>query len=283
MPPYSVKTPLPNPPAFDVECLATGLTLFEITNGEVLTNLFSCHLPYSHVSYKSLARSLFVVSLFGLAACSPEPPKEPVAEPAQDSAMTPAAENTAETLTETMVEPTAETRDPKWREQLTKPTLMTFEADKSYFWDLKTNMGDMRFRLFHETAPMHATSTIYLTEIGFYDDLTFHRVIPGFMAQGGDPTGTGSGDPGYRYDGEFAGNLSHDRPGLLSMANAGPGTDGSQFFITFVATPFLDSKHTLFGELVSGMDTLKTLEGRGSRSGATQERLEIMTASISKE
>ena len=170
-----------------------------------------------------------------------------------------------------------------WRQHLTQPQMMTFDANSNYYWDLATNMGEMRFRLLHETAPMHATSTIFLTEQGFYDNLIFHRVIPGFMAQGGDPTGTGRGDPGYKYAGEFAGNLSHDKPGLLSMANAGPDTDGSQFFITFVATPFLDGKHTLFGELVSGMETLKALEARGSRSGKTSETLTIIKATIHQE
>ncbi|MEJ6682893.1 MAG: peptidylprolyl isomerase [SAR86 cluster bacterium] len=170
-----------------------------------------------------------------------------------------------------------------WRQHLTQPEMMTFDANTNYYWDLTTNVGDMRFRLFHATAPMHTTSTIFLTEQGFYDNVIFHRVIPGFMAQGGDPTGTGSGDPGYKYAGEFAGNLSHDKPGLLSMANAGPGTDGSQFFITFVATPFLDGKHTLFGELISGMETLKALEARGSRSGKTSETLTIIKAAIHQE
>ena len=169
-----------------------------------------------------------------------------------------------------------------WRQHLTQPLLMTFEADTDYYWNLTTNLGEMRFRLFHATAPMHVTSTIYLTEQGFYDDLIFHRVIPGFMAQGGDPAGNGSGNPGYQYAGEFDGNLSHDRPGLLSMANAGPGTDGSQFFITFVATPFLDGKHTLFGELVSGMDTLRKLEAQGSRNGPPLTKLEIIKAVIQK-
>ena len=129
-------------------------------------------------------------------------------------------------------------------------------------------------------APVHVTSTIYLTEIGFYDDIIFHRVISGFMAQGGDPLGTGQGGPGYQYDGEFSRSVRHDRPGLLSMANRGPGTDGSQFFITFVPTPWLDDKHTIFGEIVSGKETIKKLEQRGSRSGKTREPLYIVKASI---
>ncbi|HIG40609.1 MAG TPA: peptidylprolyl isomerase [Gammaproteobacteria bacterium] len=167
-----------------------------------------------------------------------------------------------------------------WKQSLEQPDLMSFEAGKSYFWDMKTNKGAMSFRLFHQSAPMHVTSTVYLTENGFYDDVIFHRVIPGFMAQGGDPTGTGRGGPGYNYAGEFDGSTSHDRPGLLSMANAGPGTDGSQFFITFVPTIFLDGKHTIFGEIISGQETLAALEKVGSRSGKTSEMLQISKATI---
>ena len=170
--------------------------------------------------------------------------------------------------------------DPNWKVKVTEPPMMTFEADKTYKWELNTNFGTMTFRLFHEESPKHVNSTIYLTNIGFYDDVIFHRVIPGFMAQGGDPTGTGRGGPAYRYAGEFEAGLSHNKPGLLSMANAGPNTDGSQFFITFVPTPFLDNKHTIFGELISGMEVLKAFEARGSRSGQTSEKLAINTAKI---
>ena len=100
------------------------------------------------------------------------------------------------------------------------------------------------------------------------------------MAQGGCPLGTGTGGPGYKFSGEFSSPKKHDRPGLLSMANAGPGTDGSQFFITFVVTPWLDGKHTLFGEVVDGMETLKKLEQKGSRTGRTTEKLVIEKANV---
>ena len=170
--------------------------------------------------------------------------------------------------------------NPDWKQQLDKPEVMDFKPGEKYYWDMETNMGNMSFLLFHDQTPMHVSSTIYLTELGFYDEVLFHRVIPGFMAQGGDPTGTGRGGPGYKYDGEFPEGLSHDRPGLLSMANAGPGTDGSQFFITFVPTQYLDGKHTIFGELVDGMETLKALEERGSNSGRTVEELKIIKATI---
>ena len=170
--------------------------------------------------------------------------------------------------------------DPDWKSNLQPPELMSFKPGQEIIWKLETNVGDMRFKLFSDIAPMHVTSTVYLTKIGFYDDVIFHRVINGFMAQGGDPLGIGRGGPGYQYAGEFSREVRHDRRGLLSMANRGPGTDGSQFFITFIPTPSLDGKHTIFGELISGKKTLTELEKRGSRSGATSERLLILRASI---
>jgi cyclophilin family peptidyl-prolyl cis-trans isomerase len=170
-----------------------------------------------------------------------------------------------------------------WKTSLPKPPQVEFSKDKTYTWNLKTNVGDIHIRLMPEVAPMHVSSTIYLTELGFYDGVPFHRVINGFMAQGGDPLGRGTGGPGYQYDGEFSPTARHDKPGILSMANAGPGTDGSQFFITFVATPHLDGKHTVFGEVVDGMDTVQALEARGSRSGRTTEPLRIESATITVE
>ncbi len=167
-----------------------------------------------------------------------------------------------------------------WRTSLPKPPKATFPEGATYFWNLKTNKGDITVSLMPNVAPMHVTSTIYLTLLGFYDGLIFHRVIPGFMAQGGCPLGRGTGGPGYQYQGEFDRSVRHDRPGLLSMANAGPGTDGSQFFLTFVPTPHLDGRHTIFGEVTAGLETLKALEALGSRSGATSERLVIEKATI---
>lgn len=167
-----------------------------------------------------------------------------------------------------------------WRTRLTAPTVAEFSPERSYLWRLETNKGTMLFRLLPDVAPMHATSTIYLTRMGFYDGLGFHRVITGFMAQGGDPLGNGMGGPGYEYAGEFSPTVKHGKPGLLSMANAGPKTDGSQFFITFVPTPWLDGKHTIFGEIVEGMDVLKALEAAGSEGGRTKEPLKITRAGI---
>jgi cyclophilin family peptidyl-prolyl cis-trans isomerase len=160
---------------------------------------------------------------------------------------------------------------------------VSFDAGHTYYWLLDTSVGNVKIKLFPDVAPMHVSSTIYLTRLGFYDDVAFHRVITGFMAQGGDPLGRGTGGPGYQYAGEFDPSVKHDKGGLLSMANAGPGTDGSQFFLTFVATPWLDGKHTLFGEVVEGMGTLKELEKRGNRQGKTSEPLAIQSARIAVE
>ena len=167
-----------------------------------------------------------------------------------------------------------------WKLRLPQPPSLSFAPDRRYLWSLETSHGAVLIRLMHEVAPKHASSTIYLTRLGFYDDLPFHRVIPEFMAQGGDPRGNGTGGPGYEYDGEFDPEVKHDRPGLLSMANSGPGTDGSQFFLTFVPTPWLDGKHTLFGEVVEGMETLRELEKRGTTGGQTTESLSIRRATV---
>jgi len=170
-----------------------------------------------------------------------------------------------------------------WKSKLPEPPKLPFDAAKSYFWIIETNLGTIRIKLMPKVAPMHVSSTIYLSRLGFYDGVVFHRVIPGFMAQGGDPTGKGSGGPGYEYDGEIDKNVRHDRPGLLSMANRGRGTDGSQFFLTFVPTPHLDGKHTIFGEVVDGMDVVKELEERGSQGGAPSERLVMKKTTIEVE
>ncbi len=170
-----------------------------------------------------------------------------------------------------------------WKSHLTKPPKVEFSSGSSYFWNLDTNKGSIKVKLYADSAPMHVSSTIYLTRLGFYDNVVFHRVIAGFMAQGGDPTGTGRGGPGYKYAGEFDGGRTHSKPGILSMANAGPNTDGSQFFLTFVATSFLNGKHTVFGEVVDGMETVKQLEKAGSRRGTPKEKLYIEKATISIE
>jgi peptidyl-prolyl cis-trans isomerase B (cyclophilin B) len=119
---------------------------------------------------------------------------------------------------------------------------------------IRTSKGDIRLQLFADEAPLTVANFVNLANRGFYDDLAFHRVIPNFMIQGGCPLGTGTGGPGYRFEDECSPSLRHDAPGKLSMANAGPGTNGSQFFITHVPTSWLDGKHTVFGAVLDDSD-----------------------------
>ena len=163
---------------------------------------------------------------------------------------------------------------------LPRPPQLIFSQESKYFWNLQTSLGKISIELKAKESPYHVSSTIYLTTLGFYDDLTFHRIIPGFMAQGGDPVGVGVGGPGYYYMGEFDSDLSHNKVGILSMANSGANTDGSQFFLTFKATPHLDGRHTIFGEVISGFETLKLMEKEGTRSGKTKTAVKIIKATI---
>jgi cyclophilin family peptidyl-prolyl cis-trans isomerase len=124
---------------------------------------------------------------------------------------------------------------------------------------LETSMGTIRVELFAAETPITVQNFVKLCKEGFYDGLTFHRVIDGFMIQGGCPRGDGTGGPGYEIKDEFVPNLKHNTPGILSMANAGPNTGGSQFFITLVPTPWLDGKHTVFGKIAEGMDVVRSI------------------------
>jgi peptidyl-prolyl cis-trans isomerase B (cyclophilin B) len=124
---------------------------------------------------------------------------------------------------------------------------------------VKTDKGDIEGVLYPGKAPVTVANFLNLAKRGYYNGLTFHRVIPDFMIQGGDPTGTGSGGPGYRFEDECTPELKHDKPGIFSMANAGPGTNGSQFFVTHVPTPWLDGKHTVFGSVTKGQDIVNAV------------------------
>jgi peptidyl-prolyl cis-trans isomerase B (cyclophilin B) len=146
--------------------------------------------------------------------------------------------------------------------QYDAPPPMVIDPAKTYTATISTDAGDIVIDLFADKAPKTVNNFVFLARDGYYDGVTFHRVIRDFMAQGGDPTGTGRGGPGYRFDDEFDPSLRHDGPGVLSMANAGPGTNGSQFFITFRATPHLDGKHTVFGKVSQGMDVVLAIPER---------------------
>ena len=150
-----------------------------------------------------------------------------------------------------------------------KPPDMVIDQKKKYTATFKLAKGDVVVELFADKAPRTVNNFVFLARAGFYDGVMFHRVIPDFMAQGGDPTGTGRGGPGYTFADEFHPVLKHSKAGVLSMANAGPNTNGSQFFITFGPTPWLDSKHTVFGQIVKGMDVLKSISERDPASART--------------
>jgi len=154
------------------------------------------------------------------------------------------------------------------RLQWDKPPAMQIDPSKQYLAELQTEKGTILIQLFADKAPKTVNNFVFLAREGFYDKITFHRVIPGFMAQTGDPTGAGGGGPGYNIEDEFSPDLRHDQPGTVSMANKGqPNTGGSQFFITYGPTPHLDDKHTIFGRVVDGLEVLEQLtERRPSQS-----------------
>ena len=144
---------------------------------------------------------------------------------------------------------------------------MVIDSQKRYIATIETEKGDILVELFPDIAPMTVNSFVFLAEDGWFDGVTFHRVLPGFMAQGGDPSGSGMGGPGYAFKNETSPDLTFDRKGLLAMANSGPDTNGSQFFITYVATPHLDGSYTIFGEVLEGMDVVESLTPRDPSQG----------------
>jgi len=146
--------------------------------------------------------------------------------------------------------------------QWTTPPAMQIDPKKQYKARMETDKGTMVIELFANKTPMTVNNFVFLSREGYYDGVIFHRVIDNFMVQGGDPTGTGRGGPGYKFGDEFDASLKHDKQGILSMANAGPGTNGSQFFITHGPTPHLNGKHTVFGQIVEGLDVLMSIPAR---------------------
>ncbi len=141
-----------------------------------------------------------------------------------------------------------------------QPFEMAIDTKKQYSATIETNKGEIELKLYASQAPRTVNNFVSLARDGFYDGVPFHRVIKDFMIQGGDPTGTGRGGPGYTFKDEFDPKLKHDKPGVLSMANAGANTNGSQFFITHVPTPWLDGKHSVFGQVTKGQDVVNKIE-----------------------
>ena len=160
------------------------------------------------------------------------------------------------------------------------PPEMSIDSDAIYLATLQTERGDIVIELFADRAPMTVNNFIFLAEMGYYDNTTFHRVIPDFMAQGGDPAGTGTGGPGYTFEAEILPDQSFDEPGYLAMANRGADTNGSQFFINYVPVPWLNTGHTIFGKVVEGMDVVEALTPRDPAQSPDFSGDELITVVI---
>ena len=159
------------------------------------------------------------------------------------------------------------------------PPAMTIEPSSSYKATMETSQGTVVIELFADRAPVTVNNFVFLAREGFYDGVPFHRLIDGFMIQGGDPTGTGTGGPGYTFQDEFSPDLRFDQPGLLAMANAGPGTNGSQFFITVSTPAHLNDRHTIFGRVVEGYVVVEAI-GRLPTDGRDRPRQEASIRSV---
>ncbi len=157
--------------------------------------------------------------------------------------------------------------------QYDAPPAMQIDADKAYRATITTNRGDIVLDLSAEHAPKTVNNFVALARDGFYDGLTFHRVIPNFMIQGGDPNGTGTGGPGYRFEDETAGNPLRHETGVISMANAGPNTNGSQFFITHAPQSHLDGRHTVFGKVTQGQDVVDAVKQGDTMTSVSIEEM----------
>ncbi|HEX8683105.1 MAG TPA: peptidylprolyl isomerase [Ardenticatenaceae bacterium] len=193
--------------------------------------------------------------------------------------------------------PAATSQTATGKDQWSTPFPMLIDPSRDYYATIQTSKGPIEIDLFEDEAPMTVNNFVALAESGFYNGVLFHRVIPNFMAQGGDPLGTGTGGPGYSIEDEFSPNLRHDQPGTLSMANAGPNTGGSQFFITYGPTPHLDaydeagqlrpcgqpqvSCHAVFGRVTTGLETAQALTPAGPEAGGGGAPDVIETITIS--
>ncbi len=225
-----------------------------------------------HPNKRAMITLLLLMGL-GLVACNPmaetpatiqpEATTAAAASPAETPIPTEAAVEEvaapAEQLArpETVAEGAASAMEPQARADMyTAPPTMTIDSGKFYYATFKTGRGDIKAQLFADSAPITVNNFVFLAREGYYNDTSFHRVLDGFMAQAGDPTGTGMGGPGYQFADEIVSSVTFDRPGLLAMANAGPGTNGSQFFITFAPTDWLNGLHTIFGEVIEGQEVL---------------------------
>ena len=211
---------------------------------------------------------LLLISIPLLACELPE--EEPTATPIPDVIPTPRiADTPTPPVIGTPTPVSAMTASGREIRQYATPPEMTIDPEGDYSADIQTNQGTISVELFAEDAPITVNNFVFLARQGFYDGGIFHRVIPNFMIQAGDPTGTGGGGPGYRFQDEIVPSLVFDAPGILAMANAGPSTNGSQFFITVAPTPHLSGNHTIFGRVIAGQEIADAISmkrtGRGNR------------------
>ena len=174
---------------------------------------------------------------------------------------------------------TSESQSGRVIREYSQPPEMTIDPEGSYSAEIRTNQGAISVELYAEDAPVTVNNFVFLARQGFYDGVIFHRVIPDFMIQGGDPTGTGGGGPGYRFQDEIVPSLTFQGPGILAMANAGPGTNGSQFFITVAATPHLTGNHTIFGRVTAGQEVADAIS-KVPTSRGNRPREEVVIQSI---
>jgi cyclophilin family peptidyl-prolyl cis-trans isomerase len=163
-----------------------------------------------------------------------------------------------------------------------KPPKMEIDPRKAYSAEMQTSCGTIVLDLFAKETPTTVNNFVFLARQGFYDGVTFHRVIPGFVIQSGDPQGTGAGGPGYQFEDEIVKSLKFDQPGLLAMANSGPNTNGSQFFITTSQPEHLNGLHTIFGQVAEGMDVVREIESRGTQEGIPSEKVYIEKVTITE-
>ena len=173
--------------------------------------------------------------------------------------------------------------NPQWKLRVPRPPIVKFDPSRHYYWYLHTTEGVLKIELKPQWAPRRVAAILYLTKLGFYNGLTFHRIIPKFMVQGGDPLGTGGGGPGFLYPSEIHRKARHSKRGVVAMANFGPRSEGSQFYILLDEADHLDGRHTVFGQVVGGLGTLRSLEGYGSESGKPRKVVSINRAEVREE
>ena len=230
---------------------------------------------------RSLLSIGLIVLIVALAACE-LPEEEPTATPIPDVIPTPRIADTPTPAVIGTPTPVSEmTASGKVIRQYSGPPAMEIDPEGEYLADIQTNQGTISVELNAEDAPITVNNFVFLARQGFYDGVVFHRVIPDFMIQGGDPTGTGTSGPGYRFRDEIVPSLIFDSAGILAMANSGPNTNGSQFFITVAPTPHLTGSHTIFGRVTTGQEVADAIAvARADRNNRPIEEVVIQHIEI---